>query len=236
MPPDPVTAIAAPAAGRRAQAPGGALGEDHVARRALDVGRRTALGVLAGDHASADDVAQEVAIQAVRRVGDLRDPAALDAWLHRTAVRAALRVARRGRRRRDVEHRHAASAPGTASAEPALDDLAALLAGLPERQRAALTLRYAHDLDDPAIAAALGCREGTVRALLSRGRTALREQLADAGGARTGTAGPPSPPPADDRDRTEPRPAEPRSAGPPATAPRATRARDHQHDQKDHHA
>ena len=52
---------------------------------------------------------------------------------------------------------------------------AQLLAGLPPRQRAALTLRYVHDLEDDAIAAALGCRRGTVRSLLSRGLSTLRE-------------------------------------------------------------
>ena len=52
-----------------------------------------------------------------------------------------------------------------------------VLAGLPARQRAALTLRYVHDLPDEAIAKALGCRPATVRSLLSRGREALRETL-----------------------------------------------------------
>src|SRR6266487_3426534 len=65
------------------------LTDERVARRALQVARRTALGVL-GDSATAADIAQEVAITAVRRAASLRDPAALDAWLHRIAVRAAL--------------------------------------------------------------------------------------------------------------------------------------------------
>ena len=39
---------------------------------------------------------------------------------------------------------------------------------LSDRQRIALALRYVHDLPDPEIAAALNCREGTVRSLLSR--------------------------------------------------------------------
>jgi len=80
----------------------GALTDDRVARRALQVARRTALGVL-GDTEAAADVAQDVAITAVRRAGSLRDPAALDAWLHRIAVRAALREARRAGRRREAE-------------------------------------------------------------------------------------------------------------------------------------
>jgi RNA polymerase sigma-70 factor (ECF subfamily) len=54
-----------------------------------------------------------------------------------------------------------------------------VLEGLPARQRAALTLRYVHDLPDAAIARALRCRHGTVRSLLSRGREAVRAALDD---------------------------------------------------------
>ena len=147
--------------------------DEHVASRALQVARRTALGVL-GDAEAAADIAQDVAITAMRRAGSLRDPAALDAWVHRIAVRAALREARLAGRRRAAER--AGHDP-----PPALDDdLAgslALLEGLPARQRAALTLRYVHDLPDDTIARALRCRAGTVRSLLSRGREAVRAAI-----------------------------------------------------------
>ena len=51
-----------------------------------------------------------------------------------------------------------------------------LLATLPDRQRAALVMRYFEDLADPEIAQSLGCRLGTVRSLISRGLAALRDQ------------------------------------------------------------
>lgn len=44
---------------------------------------------------------------------------------------------------------------------------------LPARQAQAVTLRYVGDLDTTAIAAALGCPEGTVRVLLHRARQSL---------------------------------------------------------------
>jgi RNA polymerase sigma-70 factor (sigma-E family) len=50
-----------------------------------------------------------------------------------------------------------------------------VLGTLPERQRAALVLRYFHDLPDDEIAAHLDCRVGTVRSLISRGLSSLRE-------------------------------------------------------------
>lgn len=49
-----------------------------------------------------------------------------------------------------------------------------LLASLPERQRAALVLRYYDDLPDAEIAAALDCRVATVRSMVSRALGALR--------------------------------------------------------------
>jgi RNA polymerase sigma factor (sigma-70 family) len=149
-----------------------ALSDEHVASRALQVARRTALGVL-GDAEAAADIAQDVAITAVRRAGSLREPAAPDAWLHRIAVRAALREARRAGRRRAAEQAGHDPPPATDDDVGSL----ALLDGLPARQRAALTLRYVHDLPDAAIASALRCRPGTVRSLLSRGRDAVRAAI-----------------------------------------------------------
>jgi RNA polymerase sigma-70 factor (ECF subfamily) len=149
------------------------LSDEHVAARALQVARRTALGIL-GEAEAAADIAQDVAITAVRRAGSLRDPAALDAWVHRIAVRAALREARRAGRRRAAERAGHDPPP---SHEDDLAGSLALLDGLPARQRAALTLRYVHDLPDAAIARALRCRPGTVRSLLSRGRDAVRAAI-----------------------------------------------------------
>jgi RNA polymerase sigma-70 factor (ECF subfamily) len=149
------------------------LTDERVAGRALQVARRTALGVL-GDAEAAADIAQDVAITAVRRAGSLRDPAALDAWLHRIAVRAALREARRSGRRREAERAGHDPPPPD---EPPPPGSLALLDGLPARQRAALTLRYVHDLTDAEIARALRCRPGTVRSLLSRGRDAVRAAI-----------------------------------------------------------
>lgn len=61
------------------------------------------------------------------------------------------------------------------------DEIWSLLTELPDRQRAALVMRYFHDLPDAGIAEALECRVGTVRSLISRGLATLRErQLAQA--------------------------------------------------------
>ncbi|HEX2902272.1 MAG TPA: SigE family RNA polymerase sigma factor [Jatrophihabitans sp.] len=54
------------------------------------------------------------------------------------------------------------------------DQLRRMLATLPERQRAALVLRFFYDYPDARIAEAMGCRVGTVRSLISRALASLR--------------------------------------------------------------
>ncbi|HEV7191614.1 MAG TPA: SigE family RNA polymerase sigma factor [Jatrophihabitantaceae bacterium] len=87
-------------------------------------------------------------------------------------------------RRRALAHPQASwnvdeHAAGPDVAEAATDRrlLIGLLAELPERQRAALVMRYVHDAPDAEIAAALGCRTATVRSLASRGLALMRARL-----------------------------------------------------------
>ena len=58
------------------------------------------------------------------------------------------------------------------------ETLMSMLATLPERQRAAVVLRYLNDLSDEDIAAHLSCRTATVRSLISRGFATLRAEFA----------------------------------------------------------
>ena len=66
------------------------------------------------------------------------------------------------------------------------------LAALSPRQRAVLVLRYYEDLGDREIAAALGCRDATVRSLASRGLAALRELAEPPARARGARHDPPN--------------------------------------------
>jgi RNA polymerase sigma-70 factor (ECF subfamily) len=148
-----------------------------VAERALEVAYRTALGVTR-DPQLASDIAQDVAIKALHRGRDLRDPDALGAWLHRTAVRTAIDHHRKAQRRRDAETGYASTTSTAHTDEHSDHDLLDLLADLPDRQRAAMTLRHVHDLSDRQIAHALACRTGTARSLLTRATATLRQRLA----------------------------------------------------------
>lgn len=153
-----------------------------LARRASRLALKTA-GAVLRDREDAGDVAQEVVVEALRSLRALRDPEAFDAWIHKITVRVAFRaIARRARDGSGQLSLDAAPA-GWDFVDEEVDvdyvlsarvGLVAALARLPVRQRLALTLRYVHDLSDEEIGAALGCRVGTVHALLSRGRSALR--------------------------------------------------------------
>lgn len=82
-------------------------------------------------------------------------------------------------RRRRLERRHATQHPPDPVAPLGPDAVAvrAALARLRPRHRAAVFLRYYLDLSEADIADALGCRPGTVKSLLHRAHTALREHL-----------------------------------------------------------
>ena len=67
--------------------------------------------------------------------------------------------------------------PGRRISRSALVELHDALGRLPERQRAAIILRYFVDIPDAEIAAALNCKSSTVRSLIRRGIGNLKENL-----------------------------------------------------------
>jgi RNA polymerase sigma factor (sigma-70 family) len=155
--------------------------QEALVRRALRISLRTAAAITR-DREQANEVAQEVAVEVLRSAKALRSPEAYGAWVHKITVRRSIKWIRRHRQQAATQVPLALA--GDLADRDGLDDvtgaidarraLASALAHLPDRQRLALALRYVHDLDDEAIASALGCRKGTVHALLSRGRSALR--------------------------------------------------------------
>jgi RNA polymerase sigma-70 factor (sigma-E family) len=146
--------------------------------------------LLTGDGGRAEDLVQDTLARLYPR------------WERVSAAQAPLAYVRRavvnrfvsGQRRPSAREVALAELPERAAPGDLADGvtdrgmLAQLLRTLPERQRAALVLRYFHDLPDNDIAAALGCRAGTVRSLLSRGLEALRVKAMDAGETLKGGA------------------------------------------------
>jgi len=104
----------------------------------------------------------------------------LRAWLLRIATNTVNRWARRHRKRRwaALESDQLVDANEPSTTGEALEEYfqRALLA-LPPRYQAVLALYHLEGLSVKETAAAIGCREGTVRSRLSRARDALRRQL-----------------------------------------------------------
>jgi RNA polymerase sigma factor (sigma-70 family) len=124
---------------------------------------------------AADDCFQETFISALRAYPRLRPDSNLQAWLftiarnkamdhHRLVRRTPLPVA-------EVPERAAATA------EPALrdGDLWAAVGALPEKQRAAVVLRFVSDLSHREIGRVLDCSDAAARRSVHEGLKRLRE-------------------------------------------------------------
>lgn len=129
--------------------------------------------LLLRDAAAAEDATQDAFVGLWRRFEQVDNPAA---FLRRAVVNNALaRI--RNRSRESAKLRLVQAQPtSAASEEPELLDL---IGALPDRQRAVVVLRYWLGSSEQEIAAALGCRPGTVKSLASRALTRLREEMHD---------------------------------------------------------
>lgn len=116
----------------------------------------------------AEDIVQDSFVQLHRHFGHLDNP---QAYLRRIVVNACHSYhRRRGRERERTALLHVVEE----TTDHRRVELADVLMDLPYRQRAAVVLRYYHDLSESEIAAILHCRPGTVGSLIHRGLGQLR--------------------------------------------------------------
>lgn len=148
-------------------------------RRHLPAVTRCAAYML-GDAAEAEDVAQDAFVRLHRKLPSWQGgDEGLSSWLHRVAVNLSID-------RRRGPARPSALAEVEEIAEPAgLDGpldrkrhVETALAGLPERQRAALVLVHYQGLSGREAAAALDITVEALESLLARARRTLRDTLA----------------------------------------------------------
>ena len=135
--------------------------------------------LLTGDRSVAEDITQDAFVRVSGRLAHLRDGAAFDAYLRRAVVNLAKIHFRRQAVERAYLARSRPEVSSPAHEHPVVEREAtmAALARLPQRQRAAIVLRFYEDLSESAIAEILRCRNGTVRSLVTRGVQALRADL-----------------------------------------------------------
>lgn len=138
--------------------------------------------------AEADDCFQETFIAALRAYPRLRADSDLRAWVLTIAHRKALDAHRR-RARLPVPAGDALPDAAAPEQPPVADEqLWAAVRELPERQRAAVALRFLADMAHSDIAAAIGCSEQAARRSLHEGLTRLRARTAAPGRAAAGAA------------------------------------------------
>lgn len=135
--------------------------------------------------ADADDVLQDVLVLVWRRFDELRDHPNPTALLLRICTQRSLDHLRRRNSRTSLLARLAGTFSRrtptprqTLHATEYRDRLLAFVAALPAREAEAITLHALEELDYPAVAAAMGCRESTVRVLVGRARARFREGFA----------------------------------------------------------
>jgi RNA polymerase sigma-70 factor (ECF subfamily) len=135
------------------------------------------------DDDTAQDLLQDTMIRAHGALPRLTAGANTRAWLYRIATNASLNHLRSRARERAALRRHAAEVeppthPGGDGLRESADERSAALwaqvARLPERQRLALTLRIADELDYEAIAQRLGGTAATARANVYQATRKLR--------------------------------------------------------------
>jgi RNA polymerase sigma-70 factor (ECF subfamily) len=131
------------------------------------------LTVVSGSAEAASDAVQEAFVKAHLRwhtVSRYDDPVG---WIRRVAINKLRDEYRRSTRKRSAVERLAAQ-PTAGVAEPSVDELTPLLAGLPRQQRLALALYYVEGLSLRQTAEAIGVSEGAVKFHLHSGRERLR--------------------------------------------------------------
>jgi RNA polymerase sigma-70 factor (sigma-E family) len=152
--------------------------------RTAPAGRRLAY-FLTGDRELAEDLVQDAFVRVGATLRHRRQIDNVDAYLRRTIVNLFTNALRRRRvERRWLAQQQKADALHSPAHDPAdRDEMWRALQSLPERQRAAIVLRYYEDLPERDAAAVLGCSTRALNSMVTRGLQTLR-----ASGVGGGTA------------------------------------------------
>lgn len=133
---------------------------------------------LSGSRWAAEDIAQDVFLQAHRdwdRIGRFDSPAG---WVRTVAVNAARsRFRRLGAETRALRRWFGMQPTAFPEVEAPFDEFWAEVRRLPKRQAQVIALHYLSDMSVADIAAALGIAESTVKSSLAKGRASLATRL-----------------------------------------------------------
>lgn len=161
---------------------GNASAFDAIMRRFQDRVFRLA-SVWLYDEQSAADVAQEVFVRGFKGLRAFRFRSTPFTWLYRTTKNVCHEFNRVRRTEALAEEpQDPDSAPEhDVSQYESARQIRQLVAGLPQRQREVVVLRIFEDMSVKETAQSMGCREGTVKALLHKATAKLKLKMQSAG-------------------------------------------------------
>jgi RNA polymerase sigma-70 factor (ECF subfamily) len=143
---------------------------------------------LLGSRPKAEDMAQETFLKLYLHADRYQSNGKLTGYIFRIATNLAISEHRKARRRSlfttlflsnaDIGTTAEASAQSSLLVSEAHQKLAEAIALLPFHYRAPILLHEIEGMPYEAISETLGCREGTVKSRISRGRKRLKKQLA----------------------------------------------------------
>ena len=150
---------------------------------------------LTGNHADAQDLAQEVFVRAYTNLKSFRHDADLGTWLHRIALNQWSNMKRSQKfpnmlslddpvqtekgelARTVVSDNQEGDPPGAFEGKELQESVQQALRSLPDEHRIVLVLREIEGYSYEEIAKITGCSLGTVKSRMSRARQGLREKI-----------------------------------------------------------
>ena len=139
---------------------------------------------LTRDREHAEDLAQETFLRLYQKSSSYRESGQLVPYIFRIATNLFRSQQRRSKRWRELvglvdsnDRRVEPTPQKEALSHEATEQVGLALAQLPSSYRAALVLREIEGLSYKEIAMTLGCREGTIKSRINRGREQLRALL-----------------------------------------------------------
>lgn len=140
---------------------------------------------IVGDHAEADDVAQETFVKAYLALGDFRGDSSFFTWVYRIAVNLSLNAVRKRQVMNYLRESELLSkflpSPDDPSAGVELGEMESALrrgiAELPEKQKAVFVMRYYDELSYEEIAKVLKTSVGGLKANYFHALKKVREYL-----------------------------------------------------------
>jgi len=132
---------------------------------------------MTGSQSDAEDLAQEVFIQAHRQLANFRGDAKFSSWLYRIGINTCLNWKKREQRRARLQEEWAAQPVESGPPDDRSVQVQAALLKLPDKQRAAIVLTVYEEMNHAEAAKVLGCSETTVSWRIFKARQQLKQLL-----------------------------------------------------------